>query len=273
MKSAINITKASKREIKKFLLENFLPEIFIQFPWLENNSLMIIHGSVITGKASKDSDIDVMIFLPAKLMKKHHEKLFKYRIELWKKNEVTIGYNFSLEELGADEMWNNDMLLHIIKEAIPLYDPLNVFKKIKKKYSKFPKHILKQKLRNAAWLTMRNRYALKSHVRKDDLLTSVNLRTKVIQSLMIALHLKYGLLFNEKYLYQNTKQNKRMQKYAKRLDRALQKITEPGCDRIIDGVIKDLNQELNRGKQIPKDSLLKWDRNAVKTKYRITPLM
>jgi len=274
MRSAIDVTKASKQKIKQFLVKEFLPEILIKFPWLEKNSLMIIHGSTITGRATKDSDIDVMIFLPIKLKKKHQKELFKYRIELWKKNEVTIGLPISLEDLDSDEMWNNDMLLHIIKEATPLYDPLNLFKKTKKKYGKFPKHILKHKLRNAAWLTMRNRYALKSHARKGDLLTSVNLRTKTIQTIMIILHLKYGLFYNEKYLYQDTKQNKRMQKHAKRLDRALQKITEPGCDRVIDGVIKDLNQELNRKKLIPKDSLLRWDRNAVKqTKYRITTLM
>lgn len=91
---------------------------------------VIVYGSVATGNAVDESDIDILILVKKNTQK--YEKLFKVnRIELNGKSKIIMAEIFNIQDFLNSTKKGSSFAKEIIKKGIILYDNNNYFKNLK----------------------------------------------------------------------------------------------------------------------------------------------
>lgn len=246
--------------ILDYLQKEILPQLLEDLPFLKKNSIILLYGSAVTGKTTSESDIDVMLIVPAATKKRYREKIYSVRNKLLIISKVELSFPFTFDDLEPKALWNNDMLLDIIKDASVLFDTDNKFQALKKRHQKYPQQVLKDKIMFAFYLLLRNQQMIISQQAKGNKVDVIGIRARTLKIIMILIRLFQGEFFNAKNLYSDLKQSKNNLIYLRSIDDALNNVRTRKCDKITKRLTADLEKEAVKNKLIPKRFVKEWEK-------------
>jgi hypothetical protein len=259
-KSAADIIAGLKRQL--------VPELLREVSAAESG-ILALYGSGATGALALGSDLDLMLFLPAQVLKSNNKGLMSLSELWWQNYGIDLSSAYSLEQMSSDRVWNDDFLLTVLWQAAPVYDPSGLFLGIKQRFIKFPPEVRREKIISAGWEIIRLLARLDKHQKKGDILEAASARIKILKLGLTLLHLKDNKFINSNNIYLSAKQNLDMSHWLPLVDGVLANLQNSESDEFLLKLVDQIQEAVVKEKILPPDFFTTWRPWLKPLKYKV----